>query len=62
MRRIPGSIYYTGLKKNENGEFEEPLIYIASGPVPQSKEPAWYDNHEYENRLIYRCADGKSLP
>lgn len=62
MRTMPGSMYYKGLQRGENGQFEEPSVYIASGPKPPSKELAWYDNRDWDNRLIYRIVEGKTIP
>ena len=37
-------------------------MYIASGPIPLPKAPAWYDNREWDNKLIYRIVEGKTIP
>lgn len=55
--RDPDDYYAIVRAKKEHGGGQ---LYLASGPKPYRVE--WHENREYDNKLIYRVAEGKSIP
>ena len=54
IRSMPGSFHYVP-SEGQNQKF-----YLGSGPKPYTNELKWYQNSEWQHKLIYRTVEKKN--